>query len=127
MKTVLMTAKDASDRVWHVYDLKGKVLGRAASEIARLLMGKHKNTYTPNMDGGDYVVALNASELVFTGKKLTDKIYYHHSNYPGGLKAEALRDLMKRDPGKVFELAVRGMLPKNKLQAKRIKLLTIQN
>ena len=112
-------------RQWHLYDLKGKVLGRVATEIARLLMGKHKPNYTPHLDNGDYVVVINASQLVVTGKKLQDKKYYRHSNYPGGFREETLAEKMAKDPTKVVELAVKGMLPKNKLQQRRLRRLKV--
>ncbi len=121
----VMTRKEDVQRNWHLYDLKGKVLGRAATEIARLLMGKHKPSYTPHIDGGDYVVVINASQLVVTGNKLDLKKYYRHSNYPGGFKEETLKEKLAKDPTKVVELAVKGMLPKSKLQQPRLRRLKV--
>ena len=123
-KTTMIKQADIQ-RQWHLYDLKGKVLGRAAVEIARLLIGKHKPNYTPHLDNGDYVVVINASQLVVTGKKLQDKKYYRHSNYPGGFREETLAEKMAKDPTKVIELAVKGMLPKNKLQQRRLRRLKV--
>ena len=121
----VMTRKEDVQRNWHLYDLKRKVLGRAATEIARLLMGKHKPSYTPHIDGGDYVVVINASQLVVTGNKLDLKKYYRHSNYPGGFKEETLKEKLAKDPTKVVELAVKGMLPKSKLQQPRLRRLKV--
>ncbi len=123
-KTPMLRKEDVK-REWHLYDLKGKVLGRAASEIAQLLMGKHKPNFTPHIDNGDYVVAINAAKIVVTGKKWTDKIYYRHSNYPGGFKQETLAEKMAQNPAKVIELAVKGMLPKNKHQQPRLRRLKV--
>lgn len=112
-------------REWHLYDLAGKILGRASTEIARLLMGKHKATYTPNIDQGDYVVVINADKVEVTGNKLSSKMYYHHSGYPGGLKQESLADKMASNPAEVIEHSVKGMLPKNKLQTPRLRRMKI--
>lgn len=120
-----MTRSEDVQRNWHLYDLKDKVLGRAATEIARLLMGKHKPDYTPHVDGGDYVVVINASQLAVTGNKLNLKKYYRHSNYPGGFKEEILKDKLIQNPAQVVELAVKGMLPKNKLQQPRLRRLKV--
>ncbi len=103
---------------WYVIDAEGQVLGRVATTVAQLLRGKGKPTFTPHMDGGDYVIVVNAEKIVVTGKKETDKIYYRHSNYPGGLKATRLKDVRAKHPGRILESAVRGMLPKNTLGAK---------
>ena len=121
-KTTMIKKADIQ-RQWHLYDLKGKVLGRAATEIARLLMGKHKPNYTPHLDNGDYVVVINASQLKITGNKLDLKKYYRHSGYPGGFKEETLKEKLIKDPTKVVELAVKGMLPKNKLRQVRLRRL----
>lgn len=102
-------------RQWHIIDAAGMTVGRLASEVAHLLMGKHKPTYTPFLDTGDHVIVINASQIVLKGNKLTDKIYRHHTGYPGGLKEIAARDLLARRPVKLVELAIRGMLPKTKL------------
>ncbi|MCD6407897.1 50S ribosomal protein L13 [bacterium] len=113
------------EKEWFLIDAEGQILGRLASNIAKILMGKHKPTYTPNIDTGDYVIVVNAEKIKVTGKKLTDKIYYRHSGYLGGLKEETLMSLLSRKPEKVIELAVKGMLPKNKLGRKMIKKLKV--
>lgn len=117
--------KEAVKRSWHVIDVKGQVLGKSATKIAELLIGKHKPTYTPHVDGGDYVVVINASEVVVTGNKRTDKIYYTHSQFPGGLKAEAFDKKLERRPTQIIENAVWGMIPTNKLRAPRMKRLKV--
>ena len=103
-------------RTWLVLDASEAPLGRLATVAANYLIGKSKPTYTPHVDSGDYVVVINARKLVVTGNKLTDKIYYNYSGYPGGLRELSLAEVLQRDPTKVVESAVRGMLPKNKLQ-----------
>ncbi len=123
-KTFMLRQKGLN-RQWHLYDLKDKVLGRAAVDIAKLLMGKHKPNYTPHLDNGDYVVVINAESLAVTGNKLAAKKYYRHSNYPGGFKEETLKEKLAKDPAKVVELAVKGMLPKNKLQKPRLRRLKV--
>ena len=112
-------------REWHVVDLGGKVLGRVASEIATKLIGKDKPTFTPHVDGGDYVVAINASQIEVTGNKLQDKIYYRHSHRPGGLKQRNLNEMMEKFPEEVIRKAVYNMLPKNKLRSGRMNRLKI--
>lgn len=102
-------------RGWYVVDAEGQTLGRLASAIAIRLRGKHKPEYTPFMDTGDYIVVINASKLVVTGKKRTDKVYYRHTGYPGGIRSETFDKLIARRPEKVLETAVRGMLPKGPL------------
>jgi len=106
-------------------DAEGKVVGRLASEIARLLMGKHKATYTPNVDGGDLVRVKNASKISFTGNKLDQKHYFNYSGYPGGMKARKARDVMEKNPTRILKSAVDRMLPKNTLRARRMKRLTV--
>jgi large subunit ribosomal protein L13 len=113
-KTYSLKAKEI-EKDWHVIDATGQTLGRLASRVAHLLMGKHKPTYTPHLDMGDYVVVINAEKVRVTGKKLTDKVYYRHSGYMGGLKMRTLREMLERRPTRVVELAVRGMLPHNRL------------
>lgn len=103
------------ERQWFVVDASGRTLGRLASEIARRLRGKHKPTYTPHMDTGDYIIVINASQVRVTGKKRTDKLYYRHSGYPGGLKAITYQRLSEKAPHRVIEYAVKGMLPKGPL------------
>lgn len=117
--------KEAVKRNWHVVDVKGQILGKTATEIATLLIGKHKPTYTPHVDGGDYVVVINASEVAVSGKKRTDKIYYSHSQFPGGLKAESFDKKLARQPKQIIEKAVWGMIPTNKLRAPRMKRLKV--
>lgn len=102
-------------RQWHIVDADGKTVGRLASEVAQVLMGKHKPTYTPFLDTGDHVIVINASKVVFKGNKTNDKLYHHHTGFPGGLKEISARDLLAKNPVKVLELAIRGMLPKTKL------------
>ncbi len=113
------------NRSWHLIDLTGQSWGRTATKIVPLLIGKHKVDYSANCDAGDYVVAINASKIKITGKKLDQKIYYHHSGFTGNLKELTLRQLFKKDPRQVIYLAVRGMLPKNKLRSKRLTRLKI--
>lgn len=103
------------ERKWFVVDADGQVLGRLASEIAKVLRGKNKPSYTPFLDTGDYVIVVNAAKIVLTGKKLDQKLYRYHTQYPGGLKEVKYRNLMQNKPEKVLELAVKGMLPKNAL------------
>lgn len=103
------------ERKWFVVDADGQVLGRLASEIAKVLRGKNKPSYTPFLDTGDYVIVVNAAKIVLTGKKLDQKLYRYHTLYPGGLKEVKYRNLMQNKPEKVLELAVKGMLPKNAL------------
>ena len=114
MKTYSLKAKEI-DKAWHVIDATGQTLGRLASQVAGILMGKHKATYSPHLDMGDFVVVVSAEKVRVTGKKLTDKVYYRHTGYMGGLKTTTLGDLLARRPARVIELAVRGMLPRNKL------------
>jgi large subunit ribosomal protein L13 len=103
------------DKAWHVLDADGETLGRISTEVARLLMGKHKPTYAPHLDMGDFVVVVNAEKIRVTGKKLDDKIYYRHTGYVGGLKETTLADMLRRKPQQVLEKSVKGMLPRNKL------------
>lgn len=117
--------KESVQRNWHLVDVKGQVLGRTASKIAELLIGKHKPSYTPHVDAGDYVVVINAGEVFVTGKKRSDKVYYRHSMYPGGLRAETFEKKLARQPRQIIETAVKGMLPKNKLQDPRMRRLKI--
>ena len=114
MKTYMPSAKDI-DRKWSVVDATNKTLGRLAAEVAKVLRGKNKPTYTPFLDMGDYVIVVNAEKIKVTGKKLDQKIYYHHSDYVGGMKEESLRDKLANSPTEVIELAVKGMLPKGPL------------
>jgi len=113
------------ERKWWLVDAKGKVLGRLASKIATILMGKYKPTYTPHIDNGDFVIVVNAKDIKVSGKKMNNKVYYWHTGYPGGLKQRTLKEMLEKDPTKVLYLAVKRMLPKNKLQARRLKRLKI--
>ena len=124
MKTILPKV-DELDRKWYVVDADSQVLGRVASRVATILMGKGKPSYTGFLDIGDFVVVVNAEKVKLTGNKLDDKVYYSHSGYPGGLKQRTARQLMEKEPGRVFEFAVRGMLPKNKLGRKMLKRLKV--
>ena len=112
-------------REWHLVDVKGKILGRVSSEIAQLLMGKSKPYFVKNLDCGDYVVVLNAKEVKTTGRKEDLKTYYRHSGYPGGFKAEKLKDLRQRNPQEIIKHAVSGMIPQNKLRAQMLKRLYV--
>jgi large subunit ribosomal protein L13 len=113
------------ERKWHVIDASGKTLGRLATEAAVLLKGKHKPMYSPHLDVGDFVVVVNADKIEVTGKKLTQKIYYRHSNYPGGLKSVSLEKMLETHPTRAIEHAVKGMLPHNRLGAAMFKKLKV--
>lgn len=124
MKTT--TTKEAEiKRSWHLVDLSDGVLGRNASKIAELLMGKGKADYSPNIDMGDFVVAINSDKIAVTGRKTTDKMYYHHSGFPGGLRKQTFNEKMAINSEDVIRLAVKGMLPKNKLQDRRMTRLKV--
>ncbi len=124
MKTKVLNKAEIK-RKWYLIDARNRILGRMATRIARILMGKDKPQYSPNVDCGDFVVVLNADKFRVTGKKMTNKIYYHHSFYPGGLKKINLKLLLEKNPKKVLYHAVRGMLPVNRLRAKRLKRLKL--
>ena len=111
MKT-FMASPATIDRKWYVVDAEGKTLGRLASEVAKVLRGKNKAIFTPHIDTGDYVIVVNADKVKVTGKKLDQKIYYHHSDYIGGMKETTLREMMNKHSERVIEYAVKGMLPK---------------
>jgi large subunit ribosomal protein L13 len=113
------------ERKWWVIDASGKTLGRLATEAAALLKGKHKPIYSPHLDVGDYVIIVNAAKIEVTGKKLTDKIYYRHSNYPGGLKSISLGKMLETHPTRAIEHAVKGMLPHNRLGSAMFKKLKV--
>lgn len=125
MKTTYVTKKEDIQRDWYVVDASGETLGRLASEIARIIRGKHKPIYSPAVDVGDYVIVVNAEKIHVTGRKLDQKIYYRHSGYPSGLKEIPLRRMLEEHPSRVIEHAVRGMLPKNRLGRKMIKKLKV--
>jgi large subunit ribosomal protein L13 len=124
MKTLWISEEDV-ERKWHVVDAEGKILGRFASQIAAVLRGKHKPTFNPSVDTGDYVVVVNAEKIRTTGNRLDEKIYYRHSGYVGGLKERTLREQLERYPERVIIQAVKGMLPKNALGRKMIKKLKV--
>ena len=124
MKTYSQKPSEISRR-WVIFDASEAPLGRLATQIATHLTGKYKPTYTPHMDGGDYVIVINASKAAVTGHKETDKIYYHHSGFPGGIKDATLAEVRQKFPERIIEEAVKGMLPKNKLQAERMKRLRV--
>mgnify|MGYP001556061135 CR=1 FL=1 len=112
-------------RDWFVVDAEGKTLGRLSTEIAKVLQGKHKPIYTRNTDTGDYVVVVNAEKVKLTGKKLTDKYYYHHTGYPGGIKANNVETLLEKDPTALISKAVKGMMPKNQLNRDALRKLKV--
>ncbi len=124
MDTYMASASDI-DRKWYVVDAEGQTLGRLASRVAMVLRGKHKPTYTPFLDTGDYVIVVNAEKIKVTGKKLDNKIYKRHSDYVGGLKTQTLRQKLEKKPEEVFELAVKGMLPKGPLGRQMYKKLHV--
>lgn len=124
MKTVSMRAQDVQ-RSWLVVDAEGKTLGRLATEIARRLRGKHKPEYTPHVDTGDYVVVVNAAKVQVTGAKTTDKIYYHHTGYPGGIKGVSFEHLRDSHPERIIERAVKGMLPRGPLGRDMLRKLKV--
>ncbi|MGB9698709.1 MAG: 50S ribosomal protein L13 [Thermodesulfobacteriota bacterium] len=121
----MMAKKDEVKRKWHLVDAKGKTLGRLAARIAILLRGKHKPTFTPHVDTGDFVVVINAEKVVLTGKKWKEKLYIHHSGYPGGLKSISAQKMWEKHPERLITMAVQGMLPKNKLGRKLLKKLKV--
>ncbi len=115
MRTTFMAKASEIERKWHLIDAEGKTLGRLATEVATLLRGKHKPTFTPHVDTGDYVIIINAEKVVLTGKKLMDKMYYRHTGYPGGLRSRNALEMRTKFPERMLESAVRGMLPKGPL------------
>ena len=124
MKT-FMASPATIDRKWYVVDAAGMTLGRLASEVAKILRGKNKPIFTPHLDMGDYVIVINAEKISVTGKKLDQKVYYHHSGYVGGLKEVTLKEKMNKKPEQVIELAVKGMLPKGPLGRQMYKKLYV--
>ena len=124
MKTYSPKAKEI-EREWHVVDAADKTLGRMASQVAKVLMGKHKPMFTPNQDTGDFVIVINADKIRVTGNKAKQKIYYRHSGYPGGLKSITLEKMMQTNPTRVIEHAVKGMLPHNRLGARMMRKLRV--
>ncbi|WP_033827259.1 50S ribosomal protein L13 [Bacillus andreraoultii] len=125
MRTTYMAKPQEIERKWYVVDAAGQTLGRLASEVASILRGKHKPTYTPHVDTGDHVIIINAEKIELTGNKLADKKYYRHSLYPGGLKVRTANEMRTNYPDRMLELAVKGMLPKNSLGRQMFKKLHV--
>ncbi len=116
MNNITYSAKSSDiQRKWYIIDASGKPLGRVAAEVAKLLRGKHKPTFTPNVDTGDHVIVLNCKDVILTGKKLDQKIYRHHTGYIGNMKEISAKDMLQNNPEKAMMLAIKGMLPKNRL------------
>lgn len=124
MRTISAKPEEVK-RGWYVVDAEGRTLGRLASELARRLRGKHKPIYTPHVDTGDYIVVVNAAKIRVTGQKMQDKTYYRHTGYVGNLKSESLQQLMDRAPDRALRIAVKGMLPKNRLGAAMLRKLKV--
>lgn len=124
-KYTVMQRKEDVIRDWYHYDAEGKILGRLAAEIAKKLMGKNKVTYTPHIDGGDFVIVTNMKKVAVTGKKLTDKMYYNHSGFPGGLRERRLEEVLAKKPEEALMLAVKRMLPNNKLGREQLTRLRV--
>ncbi len=124
MKTYVTKPAEV-ERQWFVVDATGQTLGRLSTKIATILRGKHKPTYSPSVDCGDFVIVVNADKIVVTGRRLDQKMYYRHSGYPGGLSETSLRDMLKRHPTRPIEFAVKGMLPKNVLGRQMHKKLKV--
>ena len=123
--TTYAIKKSEIERKWYIIDAANKPLGRVATEAAKLLRGKHKPTFTPNMDAGDHVIIINCKDVILTGNKLNQKIYRHHSGYVGGMKEISAKDMMESNPTKAMMLAVKGMLPHNSLGAQMLKKLRV--
>ena len=123
--TTYMAKKGEVQSKWYIIDAKSKPLGRVAAEAAKLLRGKHKPTFTPNIDVGDHVIILNCNQVILTGNKLNEKIYRHHSGYIGGMKEVSAKDMLEKNPEKAMMLAVKGMLPHNSLGAVQLKKLRV--
>ena len=117
--------KEELDHQWYLVNAKGKVLGRMASELAKILRGKKKSTYTPHLDTGDFVVVVNAEKVVLTGKKMKDKIYYRNTGYPGGIREMSAEKLLAKKPTEMIRIAVKGMLPKNSLGRQMLRKLKV--
>ncbi|EIA21509.1 50S ribosomal protein L13 [Listeria fleischmannii 1991] len=125
MRTTYMAKPGEVERKWYVIDAEGVSLGRLSSEVASILRGKTKPQFTPHVDTGDFVIVINAGKVGLTGKKATDKIYYRHSQYPGGLKSRTAGEMRANNPEKLIELSVKGMLPKNSLGRGQFKKLHV--
>ena len=121
----MKTAEALAQRRWYVVDAQGKILGRMATEIAKVLRGKHKPVFTPNVDAGDFVIVVNARGVKLSGKKLDKKIYYRHTEYPGGIRERTAAKMLAEKPEELVRLAVKGMLPKNRLSRKLVTKLKI--
>ena len=124
MKTYQAT-KEELDRKWYLVNAEGKALGRLSTEVAKILKGKNKPTYTPHLDTGDFVIVVNAGKVTLTGKKLRDKIYYHHTGHPGGIRQLNAEKLLAKKPTEMIRIAVKGMLPKNSLGRQMVRKLKI--
>ena len=124
-KYTFMQRKEDVVREWHHYDAEGQILGRLAVEVAKKLMGKDKLTFTPHIDGGDFVVVTNVAKIMVTGNKLNDKTYYNHSGFPGGLRERKLGEILEKKPEELLMLAVKRMLPKNKLGSEQLTRLRV--
>jgi len=124
MKTY-QAKKEEVEHQWYLVDAQGKVLGRLATELAKILRGKNKPIYTPHVDTGDFVIVVNAGKVALTGKKMKDKIYYHHTGYPGGIREMSAEKLLAKKPTEMIRIAVKGMLPKNSLGRQMIQKLKI--
>ncbi len=124
MKTY-QAKKEELDRKWYLVNADGKVLGRLSTELVKILKGKNKPTYTPHMDTGDFVVVVNAGKVTLTGKKMKDKVYYHHTGFPGGIKEMNAEKLLAKKPTEMIRMAVKGMLPKNSLGRQMLRKLKI--
>ncbi|ARQ06021.1 MULTISPECIES: 50S ribosomal protein L13 [Staphylococcaceae] len=125
MRQTFMANESNIDRKWYVIDAEGKTMGRLSSEVASILRGKHKVTYTPHVDCGDHVILINAEKIHLTGNKAADKIYYRHSNHPGGIKAISAGELREKNPVRLMETSIKGMLPKGSLGDKMFKKLHV--
>ncbi|WP_040225797.1 50S ribosomal protein L13 [Bhargavaea cecembensis] len=125
MRTTFMANAQNVDRKWLVIDAEGKTLGRLASEVASILRGKHKPTYTPNVDTGDHVIIINAEKIELTGNKLQDKIYYRHTGHPGGIRQRTAGEMRDKFPTRMLELAIKGMLPKGPLGRQMFRKLHV--
>lgn len=125
MRQTFMANESNIERKWYVIDAAGQTLGRLSSEVATILRGKHKVTYTPHVDNGDYVIIINAGQIEMTGKKESDKVYYRHSNYPGGIKSITAGELKEKNPARLLEISIKGMLSSNRLGEKQGKKLFV--
>ncbi|NLE45494.1 MAG: 50S ribosomal protein L13 [Chloroflexi bacterium] len=125
MERTYVTKKEEVQRDWYIVDATGQTLGRLASQVARVLSGKHKPDYSPSVDTGDFVIVVNSDKVHVTGRKLDQKFYYRHSGYPGGIRSISLRDQLKKHPTRVIEHAVKGMLPRNRLGRRMLSKLKV--